>query len=59
MAKWLLGMESRLLIVLAAEESVAEPAAVAESEIAARQQRIEDDRREAEQNRRLFQSLYS
>jgi hypothetical protein len=53
------GLESRLVTVLAAEESGAEPAAVAEGEIAARRQKIEDNRREAEQNRRLFQSLYS
>jgi hypothetical protein len=59
LAKWLLGLESRLLTVLAAEESGAEPAAVAEGEIAARRQRIEDDRRQAEQHRMLFGSLYS
>jgi len=59
LAKWLLGLESRLLTVLAAEESGAEPAAVAEDEIAARRQRIDDDRRVAEHNRLLFQSLCS
>lgn len=59
LAKWLLGLESRLLTVLAAEESGAEPAAVADGEIAARRQTIEDNQREAEHNRRLFQSLYS
>jgi len=58
LAKWLLGLESRLLTVLAAEESGAEPAEAAETEIAARRQKIEDDRRQAEQNRLLFQSLY-
>ena len=36
LAKWLLGLESRLLTVLAAEESGAEPAEAAECEIAAR-----------------------
>jgi len=36
----------------------AEPAEAAETEIAARRQKIEDDRRQAEQNRLLFQSLY-
>jgi hypothetical protein len=59
LAKWLLGLESRLLTVLAAEESEAEPAAAAEKEIAARRQEIEDDRQEAEHDRRLFQSLSS
>ena len=59
LAKWLLGIESRLLTTLAAEESDAAPKAVADSEIAARRQRIEDDRREAEQNRLLLRSLYS
>jgi len=32
---------------------------VAEGEIAARRQKIDDDRREDAQNRALFQSLYS
>jgi hypothetical protein len=59
LAKWLLGLESRLLTVLAAEESGGEPAMAAESEIATRRTKIEDDRREAEHNRRLFQSIYS
>src|SRR5262249_13352829 len=59
LAKWLLGLESRLLTVLAAEESGAEPAIAAESEIAARRQRIEDDRQKAEHHRALFQSFYS
>jgi len=59
LAKWLLGLESRLLTTLAAEEAEAESAAVVEGEIAARRQKIDDDRREADQNRLLFQSLYS
>jgi hypothetical protein len=59
LAKWLMGLESRLLTVLAAEESGTEPASVAESEIADRRQRIDDARREAEHDRRLFQSIYS
>jgi hypothetical protein len=54
LTKWLLGLESRRLTVLAAEVS-ADPATVAENEIAARRRTIGDDRREAEQNRRLFQ----
>ncbi len=59
LAKWLLGLESRLLTVLAAEESGTEPTEAAESEIAARREKIEDDRRAAEQNRLLLRSLYS
>lgn len=51
LAQWLLGLESRLLTVLAAEESGAEPVEAAETEIAARRQKIEDDRQQAEQNR--------
>ena len=58
LAKWLLGLESLRLTVLAAEESGAKPAEAAETEIAARRQKIEDDRRKAEQNRLLFPSLY-
>jgi len=58
LAKWLLGLESRLLTVLAAEESGAESVEAANCEIAGRRQKIEDDRRQAEQNRLLFQSLY-
>jgi hypothetical protein len=59
LAKWLLGFESRLLTLLAVEESGADAAAVAESEIAARREQMEDGRREAEHYRRLFQSLHS
>jgi hypothetical protein len=59
LAKWLLGLETRLLTVLAAEESGAEPDVAADAEIAARRQKIDDDRRQAEQHRQLFQSLYS
>jgi hypothetical protein len=58
LAKWLLGLESRLLTVLAAEESGVEPAAAAESEIEARREKIEDDRKQAEHHRLLFRSLY-
>jgi hypothetical protein len=59
LAKWLLGLESRLLTVLAAEEAGADPAAAAENEIEARHQKIEDSRKEAEHNRLLFRSHYS
>jgi len=58
LAKWLLGLESRLLTTLAAEESGAEADAVTECEIAARRAKIEDDRRADEQNRLLLRSLY-
>ena len=59
LAKWLLGLESRLLTTLAAEESGAEPDAVAECEIAARREKIEDNRRADDQNRLLLRSLYT
>ncbi len=59
LAKWLLGIESRLLTTLAAEESEATPEAVAECEITTQRQRIEDGRREAERSRILTQSLFS
>jgi hypothetical protein len=59
LAKWLLGLESRLLTVLAAEESGTQADVAADAEIAARRQRLDDDRQKAEHNRRLFQSLYS
>ena len=59
LAKWLLGIEARLLTTLAAEESDAVPEDVANGEIVARRQKIEDDRRQAEQNRLLLGSLYS
>lgn len=57
LAKWLLGLESRLLTVLAAEESGTEMSAVADSDIASTRQAIEDDRREAERHRRMFRML--
>jgi len=47
------------LTVLANEESGAEQAEAAECEIAARRQKTEDDRRQAEQSQLLLQSLYS
>ena len=57
LAKWLLGLESRLLTTLAAEESFAEPDAAAEGEIVAQRMRIEDDRLHEEQSRQLIRSL--
>jgi plasmid stability protein len=59
LSKWLLGLEERPLTRLAAEESAAEPDTAADGEIAARRQKIEDKRKEAEFNRTLTQSLYS
>ena len=59
LAKWLMGLGSRVLTTLAAEESGTTPEEVAESEIVARRQKIEDGRREAEHNRLLCGSLYS
>ena len=58
LAKWLLGIESRLLTTLAAEESDKAPKAAADSEIEDRRQKIEDKEREAEHNRLILQSLY-
>lgn len=58
LAKWLLGLESRLLTTLAAEESGASLEAAADCEIAARRQKIDDDRRVDEQNQMLLRSLY-
>ncbi|MCA9185837.1 MAG: hypothetical protein R3E01_27225 [Pirellulaceae bacterium] len=53
LAKWLLGLESRLLTVLAAEESGAEPAEAAECEISARRKTIEYESRRTEYLRHL------
>lgn len=57
LAKWLLGLESRLLTTLAAEESDQEPTVVAEAEIVARRQRISDDQQAAELTRILANPL--
>ena len=59
LSKWLLEPSSRPLTLLAAEEMDATSEAVADSEVNRRRQSLEDGRREAEQDRRLFQSLYS
>jgi hypothetical protein len=56
LAKWLLGLESRQLTVMAAEESGIEPVAAAELEIATRREEIRVDRHEADQ-RRLIRSI--
>ncbi|MBN2024917.1 MAG: hypothetical protein JW809_19225 [Pirellulales bacterium] len=57
LAKWLLSIQGRPLTVLAAEEVGAEAAAAAEREIETRRQTIEDERQEADENRRLLESL--
>lgn len=57
LAKWLLGLEARLLTTLAAEESGTELAAVADGETASARQTIEDERREAERHRRMFRMI--
>jgi hypothetical protein len=54
LAKWLLGLESRLLTVLAAEESGTEPVAVAENEITARREKIEYENRRTMHFREVF-----
>ncbi len=59
LAKWLLALDNRVLTVMAAEEAGSEPAAVADSEIAARRLKIDRKRREVERDERLFKSLYS
>jgi hypothetical protein len=58
LAKWLLGLESRLLTTLAAEETVAAPTNAAEMEIDARRTTIEDEQRQAEHDRLLSKSFY-
>lgn len=58
LAKWLMGLESRLLTVLAAEESGGEPTLAAESEIKAQQQRIENARKQAERDKLLSDVLF-
>ncbi|GAB6167483.1 hypothetical protein JCM19992_34830 [Thermostilla marina] len=57
LAKWLLGMETRQLTVLAAEEVETGPTEAADREIAARRQEIEAERQQAEQDRLLLQSF--
>ena len=59
LSKWLLGLETRQLTTLAAEESGAEPTAAADGEIVVRRPKLDDDTQTAEQNRLLFESLYS
>jgi len=57
LAKWLLGLESRHLTVLAAEESRAELADVAEAEIAFRRRKLDDRRRDEEQSLQFSEIL--
>jgi hypothetical protein len=59
LAKWLLGIESRLLTTLAAEESDTAPEAVADSEIAVRKQKIKQDKLQTEKDQQFFESMFS
>jgi hypothetical protein len=57
LAKWLLGLESRLLTVLAAEESVSPHEAAADAEIEFRRRKLEDNRRSEERSLELSELL--
>ncbi len=59
LSKWLLGLESRILTNLAAEETNSSTEVAAACEIANQRQGIEDDRWHAEQDRLLLRSLSS
>jgi hypothetical protein len=54
LALWLLGLDSRQLTAMAAEESGSDLAAVADREIARRKQKIQDERRDEDEFRKLF-----
>jgi hypothetical protein len=54
LAKWLLGLDSRQLAALAAEESGSDLTVAADHEIAQRKQQIDDKRREEDKFRQLF-----
>jgi len=58
LAKWLLGIEARILTTLVAEESGATLETAAESEIETRRQGIEEGRRQDQKHRELFGALY-
>ena len=53
LSKWLMQSEARTLTVLAAEESLSDPATAAEQEIAERRARIDLDRKRAAADRQL------
>jgi len=57
LAKWLLGLEARLLTTLAAEEVEIDAAAAASREIESRRQTVEDDRQERERTREFLKML--
>jgi hypothetical protein len=57
LAKWLLGLESRLLTVLAAEESVSAPEAAADAEIHFRRRKLELHRKGEENSLKLSELL--
>lgn len=53
LSKWLMQAEARTLTVMAAEESLSDPATAAEQEIADRREKINLDRRKAAADRHL------
>jgi hypothetical protein len=57
LAKWLLGLEWRLLTALAAEEAGASPDIVAQDEIALRRRKLETDRRDQERSLAMSELL--
>lgn len=57
LAKWLLGLESKLLTALAAEETGADPADAADVEIAFRRRKLEVQRKEKERSLDLSEML--
>jgi hypothetical protein len=59
LAKWLLGLEARLLTVLAAEETASAPEAAADAEIELRRRKLEDHRQSEERSLELSRFLNS
>jgi len=59
LAKWLLGLDSRVLTVLAAEETTCTPEAAANAEIAYRQRKLDSDRLDEERSLELAEMLRS
>jgi hypothetical protein len=57
LAKWLLGLESRLLTVLAAEESDRTPQAAANAEIASKHRALESQHKEEARRLQLSEML--
>ncbi len=57
LAKWLLGLESRLLTALAAQETTIDAVAAANLEIDDRRQEVDDDREQLESDRKFRKML--